>query len=116
MDEKATQVATGIFFVGLGLLFLTGWWWPGIMFVMAACILARAVAVGERLQDARGAWWLIGIGVIFGMPGLISDIAGTFWQFFPVILVGMGLFMIFGGKYRPCVGKGKRKNDDDQRV
>ena len=113
MDEKATQVATGIFFVGLGLLFLTGWWWPGIMFVMAASILARAVAAGERLQDARGAWWLIGIGVIFGMPGLIGDIAGTFWRVFPMILVGMGLFMIFGGKYRPCVSKGKRKNDDD---
>ena len=113
MDEKASQVATGVFLIGLGLLFLTGWWWPGIMFVTAASILARAVAAGERLQDASGAWWLIGIGVIFGVPGLIGDIAVSFWRIFPLIMVGMGLFMIFGGKYRPCASKEKRKNDDE---
>ena len=111
-QEKASQIGTGVFFVGLGLLFLTGWWWPGIMFVIAASMLARASASGERLQEVTGAWWLIGIGVVFGLPGMIGDIAGGFWQLFPVILIAMGLFMLFGGKYRPSVS-GKRKNDDD---
>lgn len=114
-EEKASQASTGVFFVGLGLLFFTGWWWPGIMFVIAASILARTVAEGERWQTATGALWLIAIGVIFGIPGLINDIAGAFWQIFPLILVGMGLFMLFGGKYRPKVS-GKRKNDDGHRV
>ncbi len=114
-EEKASQASTGVFFVGLGLLFFTGWWWPGIMFVMAASILARTIALGERWQSATGALWLIAIGVIFGIPGLIADIAGAFWQIFPLILVGMGLFMLFGGKYRPKVN-GKRKNDDSGRV
>ncbi|MCE2472850.1 MAG: hypothetical protein J4G18_13355 [Anaerolineae bacterium] len=114
-EEKASQASTGVFFVGLGLLFFTGWWWPGIMFVIAASILARTMALGERWQSATGALWLIAIGVIFGIPGLITDIAGAFWQIFPLILVGMGLFMLFGGKYRPNVS-GKRKNDDSRRV
>ena len=114
-EEKASQASTGVFFVGLGLLFFTGWWWPGIMFVIAASILARTSALGERWQSATGALWLIAIGVIFGIPGLIADIAGAFWQVFPLILVGMGLFMLFGGKYRPSVS-GKRKNDDSHRV
>lgn len=114
-EEKASQAGTGIFFVGLGLLFFTGWWWPGIMFVIAASILAQTAAKGERWRSATGALWLIAIGVIFGIPGLIADIAGAFWQIFPLILVGMGLFMLFGGKYRPCVS-GKRKNDDSHRV
>ncbi len=109
-EEKASQVGTGVFFVGLGLLFFTGWWWPGIMFVIAASILARTMAAGERWASATGALWLIGIGVVFGMPGLIGD----FWQIFPLILIGMGLFMLFGGKYRPDVS-GKRKNGDDSR-
>ncbi len=113
MDEKATQAATGVFFIGLGLLFLTGWWWPGIMFVMAASILARGMAAGESLKEASGAWWLIGIGLLFGMPGLLGGIASSFWKLFPVILVGMGLFMLFGGKYRPCISKAKRKNGED---
>ncbi len=114
-EEKASQASTGVFFVGLGLLFFSGWWWPGIMFVIAASILARSRALGERWQSATGALWLIAIGVIFGIPGLIADIAGAFWQFFPLVLVGMGLFMLFGGKYRPKVN-GKRKNDDSRHV
>lgn len=111
-EEKASQAGTGIFFVGLGLLFFTGWWWPGIMFVIAASMLARTMAAGEHWRSATGALWLIGIGVVFGIPGLIGDITGAFWQFFPLILIAIGLFMLFGGKYRPDVS-GKRKNDDD---
>ncbi|MCY3915554.1 MAG: hypothetical protein OXG49_06020 [Chloroflexi bacterium] len=112
IEEKASQIGTGVFFIGLGLLFFTGWWWPGIMFVIAASMLARTMAAGERWRSATGALWLIGIGVVFGIPGLIGDIAGAFWQLFPLILIGIGLFMLFGGKYRPEVS-GKRKNGDD---
>ncbi len=111
-DEKAAQIGTGVFFVGLGALFLSGWWWPGIMFVIAASMLARAMAAGEPWQSATGAFWLIGIGVVFGIPGLIGDIAGAFREVFPLILIGIGLFMLFGGRYRPKIGN-KRKNDDD---
>ena len=111
-NEKASQAATGVFFVGLGLLFFTGWWWPGIMFVLAASYLARAKAAGQPWQSATGAFWLIGIGLVFGIPGLIGDVAGAFWHFLPLILIGIGIFMLFGGRYRPNVS-GKRKNDDD---
>ena len=113
--DKASHISTGVFFVGLGILFFTGWWWPGIMFVIAAMILARAMVEGQPLRQATGAWWLIGIGVVFGVPGLIGDLASSFWELFPLILIAMGLFMVFGGKYRPNVS-GKRKNDDVTRV
>lgn len=114
-QEKATQAGAGVFFVGLGLLFLTGWWWPGIMFVIAASVLARTVSAGEPWQSATGALWLVGIGVVFGIPGMIGDLAGAFWSVFPALLIGIGLFMVFGGKYRPKVS-GKRKNDDIHQV
>ena len=112
--EKASQACAGVFFIGLGLLFFTGWWWPGIMFVMAAAMLAQSMAAGESWRSATGALWLIGIGLVFGIPGLIGDIASVFWQLFPLILIGMGLFMLFGGKYRPDINS-KRKRDDDIR-
>jgi hypothetical protein len=114
-QEKASQIGAGVWFVGLGFLFISGWWWPGIMFVIAASILARTIAEGECWKSATGAFWLIGIGLFFGIPGLIGDIAGAFWQVFPLILIGIGLFMLFGGKYRPKVS-GKRKNDDIHQV
>lgn len=113
--ENASQISGGVFLVGLGMLFLTGWWWPGIMFVIAASIIAGTMAEGKPLSQATGAFWLIGIGVFFGIPGLIGDIAGGFWNLFPLILIGLGLFMFFGGRYRPRVNgyDDKPKNDDN---
>jgi len=113
--DDAGQISGGVFLVGLGLLFLTGWWWPGIMFVTAASMIARTIAEGNDPKTATGAFWLIAIGVLFGMPGLIGDIAGGFWNIFPLILIGIGLFMFFGGQYRPNVDNydDKPKNDDD---
>ena len=121
MDKKsdnASQVSGGVFLIGLGMLFLTGWWWPGIMFVIAASIMAGTMADGKPLSQAKPAFWLIGIGVLFGIPGLLGEIAGGFWQFFPIILIALGLFMFFGGRYRPDMGYDednmKRKNEDDE--
>lgn len=116
-NENAGQIGAGVFLVGLGMLFLTEWWWPGIMFVLAASIIARTMAEGKPVNSAKNAFWLIGIGILFGLPGLIGGIAGAFWKLFPLILIGLGLFMFFGGRYRPDIGyeddNMKRKNDDD---
>lgn len=109
---RASEIEKGIFFVGLGILFLTGWWWPGIMLVIAAAILGRTVANGQPWQSATGALWLIGIAVIFGIPGFIGGISGAFWDLFPLILVGLGLFMLFG---RGCWPRSKGQQDDDKR-
>lgn len=110
--ENADQISGGVFLVGLGLLFLTGWWWPGIMFVIGASIIARTVAEGQRWQDATAAFWVIGIGVVFSIPNLFGSINwGMLW---PLLLIGIGLFMLFGGKFRPQIRYGeKSKNDDD---
>ena len=114
--ENAAQVGGGVFLVGLGMLFLTNWWWPGIMFVCAATIIARTMAEGKPLHRATGAFWLIALGILFGVPDLIGVMAGSFWKFFPLILIALGLFMVFGGRYRPRVDdydEDKPKNDDD---
>ena len=113
--QQAGQVGGGVMLIGLGLLFLTGWWWPGIMFVVAASILARTMVEGKPMSSAIGAFWLIGIGIIFGIPGLIGNISGQLWQLWPIILIALGLFMLFGGRYRPRVERydEKPKNDDD---
>lgn len=113
--QQAGQVSGGVMLIGLGMLFLTGWWWPGIMFVVAASIFARTMVEGKPLTSATGAFWLIGIGIFFGLPGLIGGIAGSIGQLWPLILIGIGLFMLFGGRYRPNVERfdDKPKNDEE---
>jgi hypothetical protein len=32
--KRASSISGGIFLIGLGVLFLTGWWWPGILVVI----------------------------------------------------------------------------------
>lgn len=111
--DNADQVSGGVFLIGLALLFLTGWWWPGIMFVIGASMFARTMAEGKPLQSNTGAFWVIVIGIVFGIPNLF---AGIDWgSIFPIVLIGIGLFMLFGGRYRPdWTGKEKSKNEDLQ--
>lgn len=123
MSEKRRQswkIGNGIFFVGLGLLFLTGWWWPGIMLVFAASALGRALAAGKSWQEARGALLLAVIALLFSLPGLMGSLSGAFWRWLPLIFVGLGLYMLFSGHCRSLFGHGddaekrknKRKNDN----
>ena len=109
-QERGNQVGGGIFMVGLGLLFLTRFWWPGIMFVIGASILGRTIAEGRPWQSATSAFIMIGIGVIFWLPGLSI---GALW---PIILIGMGLAMLFGGNMMNAGnygGKAKHSPDDE---
>ena len=119
MSEKRRQswkIGNGIFFVGLGLLFLTGWWWPGIMLVFVVSALGRALAAGKSWQEARGALLLAVIALLFSWPGLMGSLSGAFWRWLPLIFVGLGLYMLFGGRCRSLFGHGdddeKRKNDN----
>ena len=91
--ERADQISGGVFMIGLALLFITHWWWPGIMFVIGATIIARTMAEGKDWTTATPAFWVIGIGVVFGLPGLIGGIDwATIW---PLGLIALGLFMLF---------------------
>lgn len=111
-ENQAEQVAGGVFMIGLGLLFFTGFWWPGIMFVIGASMLARTIVEGDPIASNTGALITIGIGIIFGFPSLLPGMnRGNIW---PLLLIGIGLFMLFGGKYRPTLTdhERKRKNDD----
>ncbi len=76
-------ITGGLILVGLGLLAMTGWWWPGIMIVLG-------VAVGSGLL-LRGRYMAAAItsGVFFGIPILTK--ANVQWHVFgPMILIGLG--------------------------
>ena len=65
----------GVFLIGLGLLMLTHWWWPGLL-VLAGAVSVAAAMVRGRARDARQlALWLFGLAALdqFGWwwPGLL---------------------------------------------
>jgi hypothetical protein len=45
----AAEVQSAIWLIGLGILFLTGWWWPGILIVIGVSMVAGALVRGIEL-------------------------------------------------------------------
>jgi hypothetical protein len=65
--HKGDQLSGGVALLGLGLIFLTGWWWPGLLFLGGAISLAQTIESGRRWYAAQGALWMFGLGLVFAM-------------------------------------------------
>ncbi len=46
-SRYSSSIAGGVFLIGLGMLALTGWWWPGIMLVIGAAGAAELMRQGQ---------------------------------------------------------------------
>ena len=87
--QRADQISGGVFLIGLALLFMTGFWWPGIMFVIGASVMARGIAEGQDWYNVPGGLWMIGLGLVF-----------LFGFSLPMILILIGVSMLFGQNWR----------------
>lgn len=95
MKSQTEAISGGIFLIGIALLWITGWWFPGILFVIGAASMASALREGSDWKTAHGALWMFGLGCIF-------------WFNLPwaVILLMIGVGMLFS-----CKTGYKQKND-----
>ena len=89
--RQASAVSGGIFLISLGVLGITGWWWPGIMFAIGLSggsslifrgYLLRGVGVFTFFSAIPFAIWLIEKTQI---PWAIVG---------PLILIGLGMIII----------------------
>lgn len=89
-EERAGQITGGIWLIGLGILFYTGRWWPGIMFVIGASAIAEGFVEGRGWYALQGGFWAIAIGV---------------WALYhfniALFLVALGVSMLLGALVRP---------------
>jgi hypothetical protein len=104
--NRADQVSGGVFLIGLAILFLTGNWWPGILFVIGTAAIAKNLAQGNDWGGASGGLWLIIVALLF-----------TFGFSLPSLLIFIGMSMLLKyifQSYLPQWGeeKEKRKNED----
>ncbi len=86
-ERARNPVTGGLLLVGLGVLLLTGWWWPGIMVVLGIAIGAGFVFRGQYLRGA------ILAAIFFAIPWLVTrDIP---WHIYgPMVLIGVGLVLL----------------------
>jgi hypothetical protein len=74
--------------IGIAVLAVTGWWWPGIMVLVGISALVGGLQSGqgwERWGGLQGAIWMLGIAVL--------AVTGWWW---PGIMVLVGLSAILG--------------------
>jgi hypothetical protein len=93
MDKKkrASSISGGIFLIGLGVLMITNWWWPGILLVIGLSGGAEQIFRG---QMARG----IGTIAFFSaIPIVIAIVESTniSWAIVgPFILIALGVITL----------------------
>lgn len=89
-NERAGQITGGVWMIGLGILFFTGMWWPGIMFLFGASAIVGGLVEGRGWYAFQGGLWSIAIGV---------------WALFQfhiaVLFVAIGASMIVTALARP---------------
>lgn len=109
------QVGGAVFLIGLGIIAFLNYWWPGIMFVVAASLLATEwVETDGKLNFSNGRVIGAGIMILIGLVGFINFNWGQLW---PIVLILIGLYMLFGrGQFarygddgEVVTGKSKRK-------
>lgn len=99
-EKRSSQVATGIFLIGLALIFLFNLSvWPLIMFVIAAALLgAEYVRDGTlKLGNSR-----VIAAIIVAAIGLINlvDLNINWGSLWPIVLILVGLYLLFGDRIK----------------
>ena len=77
--HRANEISGAIWLIGLGILFVTGYWWPGILIVIGAGSIAQGLAEGRGWYGFQGGLWAIGLGIWF-MFGARWEPCSSSWE------------------------------------
>ncbi len=90
--QRINQVSGAVFLIGMGIIALLNYWWPGIMFVIGAAALVRGYMTDQKIASYTPGIVAILIGLLFALRGVIGDISNL-W---PLILIVAGVALLFG--------------------
>ena len=93
MDKKrmADGISAGIFFISLGVLLITGWWWPGILIAIGLASGAGLIFRGKILGGILSLAFFCSIPVIVWIVQAV-DIPWTVVG--ALILIGIGVIVL----------------------
>lgn len=89
-QQRANAIIGATWLFGIAALFYTGFWWPGILFVVGVSSIIEGLVRGQGWYAFQGGLWAIGIGV---------------WAIFDfrlaVLFVLLGCSVLLSGFVRP---------------
>lgn len=85
--HNADSISGGIFLIGLGVLFLINWFWPGILLLLGIVNLINQWAKGNLSQGLTGL-------VIFGGLSFFFTFNWAWEYVFSLALIGIGLLVL----------------------
>ncbi len=86
-ENKANMIGKGVFLIGLGILFLTNNWWPGILLVILFSYGIRHYLLGRY-------WEMAMLLVIFLLLLAVSYYRIEVIYLVPALLIASGLYFI----------------------
>lgn len=95
--DRSDQICGGVMLIGLALLFLTDWFFPGILFVVGIALIAKSVSEGKNWNDNKGALTAIATGLFFSLNDVLNIFSGN-WL--PFLFIALGLYLLFGSNLR----------------
>lgn len=90
-QNKASGISNGLFLIGLGILFFTNLWWPGILLVIWITLFTRQFLIG-RMYDS-----IISSVVLLGL--FFASLFNYDWSFLVPILFIVGGLIIIAREY-----------------
>ena len=61
--HQANAIGSAIWLVGIGVLIVTGYWWPGIMFLIGIYSIVQGLVEGRGWYAFQAGFWSIAVGV-----------------------------------------------------
>lgn len=86
--RKSDAISNGVFLIGLGILFYTNMWWPGILLAIWAALAIRQYFTGRTYDLIISSVILIGLFILNAF-----DL--TWSVLMPVLFVIGGIYIIF---------------------
>lgn len=87
--------ASGALLIGLGVLLMTGWWWPGTLLVIGVALAIEYAAEGRVFEGVGLATLLLAIPILI----LSEVVAIVRWSAIgPFVLLGLGIAYIYRGR------------------
>ncbi len=82
----------GLILIGLGVLTITEYWWPGILFVLSVAMIVDAIILKKPWQSWSTPIILTILGVLFHFDKMLGENGIGFW---PIALIVAGLLVVF---------------------
>lgn len=105
-SEDASKLAGGVFLIGIAVLLLTEFLWPGIIYLAGLYAFVHSLAQHRNIWKAvSAATWPLALAVAFTVPGS---------AFLAVLLIAAGISAIitYFGQTQRVSGPEKRKNEE----